>query len=87
VTRALEHAAAGVGVRVGAGLADQRIGPGSALRVVNAILSGAHERDTSHYEMLRAFAPDRVLRKADATLEREAFRTHEFGDSVLIEAA
>jgi S-adenosylmethionine:tRNA ribosyltransferase-isomerase len=87
VTRSLEHAAAGVGVRAGAGLADQRIGPASTLRIVDAILSGAHEPDTSHYEMLRAFTPDRVLHEADAALEREAFRTHEFGDSVLIEAA
>ena len=83
--RALEHAARSGALRAGDGVADQRIGPETALRVVDVILSGAHEPGASHYELLRAFAPDAVLAAADARLEAEAFRTHEFGDSVLIE--
>jgi S-adenosylmethionine:tRNA ribosyltransferase-isomerase len=86
VTRALEHAAAKGGLRAGAGLAIQRIGPGSPLRVVDAIISGTHEPGTSHYELLRAFAPDDVLRRASGALEALGYLTHEFGDSVLIEA-
>ena len=85
VTRALEHAARSGALRAGDGVADQRIGPETALRVVDVILSGAHEPGASHYELLRAFAPDAALAAADARLEAEAFRTHEFGDSVLIE--
>jgi S-adenosylmethionine:tRNA ribosyltransferase-isomerase len=85
VTRALEHAAAQpCGLRAGAGLADQRLGADSRLRVVDAIVSGTHESGTSHYDLLRAFASDAVLQQADAQLQQHAYRTHEFGDSVLI---
>jgi len=85
VVRALEHAALRGGVRSGAGLATGRIGPASRLRVVDAILSGTHEPGSSHYELLRAFAGDETLRQATEELDARAYRTHEFGDSVLIE--
>jgi S-adenosylmethionine:tRNA ribosyltransferase-isomerase len=86
VVRALEHAVSGDGVvRAGDGVADQRIGPASRLRIADAILSGTHEPDSSHYLMLRAFADDATLAEADAALEGRGYRTHEFGDSVLIE--
>jgi S-adenosylmethionine:tRNA ribosyltransferase-isomerase len=86
VVRALEHAAVGAGlVSAGDGVADQRIGPASRLRAVDAILSGTHEADSSHYQMLRAFADDATLAAASAQLEARGYRTHEFGDSVLIE--
>jgi S-adenosylmethionine:tRNA ribosyltransferase-isomerase len=88
VARALEHAAASPrGLHAGDGLADQRIGAGTRLRVVDAIISGTHEKGTSHYELLRAFATDASLQRADALLLRHAYRTHEFGDSVLVERA
>lgn len=87
VTRALEHAAAAGELRAGPGVADQRIGAATPLRVVDAIVSGTHEPGTSHYELLRAFAPDAVLERAAAQLEAHDYLTHEFGDSVLIEAA
>jgi S-adenosylmethionine:tRNA ribosyltransferase-isomerase len=86
VVRALEHATAGnVGLRPGPGLATQRIGPRTRLRIVDAILSGTHEPGTSHYELLRAFADDASLRGAGSELDAHGYRTHEFGDSVLIE--
>ncbi|HVH25946.1 MAG TPA: S-adenosylmethionine:tRNA ribosyltransferase-isomerase [Vicinamibacterales bacterium] len=85
VVRALEHAGRDGTLRTGEGVADQRIGPTSPLHVVDAIISGTHEPDSSHYQMLRAFASDRVLAEASASLEAEGYRTHEFGDSVLIE--
>jgi S-adenosylmethionine:tRNA ribosyltransferase-isomerase len=87
VTRALEHAASRGRLRAGPGLADQRLGAGTRLRVVDAILSGTHEPGTSHYELLRAFASDTVLRRAGAELESAGYLTHEFGDTVLLEAA
>ena len=83
VTRALEHAAAR-GLHPGPGLADQRLGPGTRLRVVDAIVSGLHEPGESHYELLRAFAPASVLRRMVAELEHCGYRNHEFGDSVLV---
>jgi S-adenosylmethionine:tRNA-ribosyltransferase-isomerase (queuine synthetase) len=85
VVRALEHSAARFGAVVAAtALADQRIGAQTRLRVVDAILSGTHEPGTSHYDLLRAFADDSTLRRADQALDEGGFRTHEFGDSVLI---
>ncbi|HVF92272.1 MAG TPA: S-adenosylmethionine:tRNA ribosyltransferase-isomerase, partial [Blastocatellia bacterium] len=86
VVRALEHAATGDGlVRSGEGIATQRIGPATRLRVIDAILSGTHEPGTSHYELLRAFLDDATLLRASAELDEGGYRTHEFGDSVLIE--
>jgi S-adenosylmethionine:tRNA ribosyltransferase-isomerase len=89
VVRALEHAAAlhdGV-VKAGEGLATQKIGPSSRLRIVDAILSGVHEPGSSHYELLRAFAADDRLSAIDRELNARDFRIHEFGDSVFIEKA
>jgi S-adenosylmethionine:tRNA ribosyltransferase-isomerase len=86
VVRALEHAAEFDGsVRAGAGLATQRIGSASRLRVVDAILSGTHEPASSHYELLRAFVDDGTLRRLDRELNLHDYRTHEFGDSVFLE--
>ncbi len=88
MTRALEHSAAVHGaVLAGHGVADQRIGAHTRLQVVDALISGTHEPGTSHYELLRAFASDAVLQRADAALSQQGYRTHEFGDSVLIERA
>ncbi len=86
VVRALEHAAAGDGVvHPGEALANQRLGPASSLRVVDAILSGTHEPDSSHYQLLRAFADDATLAEVTAALEAQGYRTHEFGDSMFVE--
>lgn len=86
VVRALEHSAARHGfVRAGDAIADQRVGVMDHLRVVDAILSGTHERDTSHYQMLRAFVDDVMLDEVSRALETHGYRTHEFGDSVFIE--
>lgn len=86
VVRALEDSAAIYGsVAAGEGMATLRIGSDTRLRVVDAILSGTHETGSSHYELLHAFADTAVLRRADDALSSAAYRTHEFGDSVLIE--
>jgi S-adenosylmethionine:tRNA ribosyltransferase-isomerase len=89
VVRALEHAAGTHGgiVAAGEGLATQRIGPASCLRIVDAMLSGVHEPGSSHYELLRAFVSDERLRLVDRELNARDFRIHEFGDSVFIEKA
>jgi S-adenosylmethionine:tRNA ribosyltransferase-isomerase len=88
VVRALEDAAARAGVvRAGCAVATGRVGPTSWLRIVDAIVSGTHEPGSSHYELLRAFADDEILSTATAALETHGYRTHEFGDSVLVENA
>jgi S-adenosylmethionine:tRNA ribosyltransferase-isomerase len=86
VVRALEDAAwANGSVAAGTGLARLRLGPEIRLRVVDAILSGTHETGTSHHELLQAFVPRSLLLQIDDELGATAYRTHEFGDSVLIE--
>ena len=85
VVRALEDAATEDGhLRSGDGMAKERIGPSTRIKVVDAILSGTHERGTSHYELLRAFLEDSTLERATEELDARGYRTHEFGDSVLI---
>jgi S-adenosylmethionine:tRNA ribosyltransferase-isomerase len=85
VVRALEHAAARDGqVRPGQGLANQRIDAASRLRLVDAILTGTHEPGTSHYQLLRAFTDDATLRRASEEMNARNYRTHEFGDSILV---
>ena len=37
------------------------------------------------YQLLRAFLDEGTLAAASATLEASGYRTHEFGDSVLVE--
>jgi S-adenosylmethionine:tRNA ribosyltransferase-isomerase len=66
-------------------VATQKIGPHTRLQVVDVLLSGTHEAGTSHYELLRAFADDDTLRRADQALNAHGYRTHEFGDSVWVE--
>jgi S-adenosylmethionine:tRNA ribosyltransferase-isomerase len=86
VVRALEHAASRDGiVRAGDGLATQRIGPSTHLRIVDAILSGTHEPGSSHYALLNAFADDETLGRIDEELNEQEYRSHEFGDSVFLE--
>ena len=86
VVRALEH-----GRRATAGCKRARdwrrseSGRRSGLRIVDAILSGIHEPGTSHYELLRAFTDDATLGRACDEMTARDYRTHEFGDSVLIE--
>lgn len=85
VVRALEAAATEDGhLRSGDGVGKGRIGPATHLKVVDAILSGTHEPGTSHYELLRAFLEDSTLERTTKELDAHGYRTHEFGDSVLI---
>jgi S-adenosylmethionine:tRNA ribosyltransferase-isomerase len=85
VVRALEDAAAYDGcVRAGRAVATLTIGPFTQLRIVDALVTGQHEPGTSHYELLRAFHDDSVLRRTLAEAEMRAYRTHEFGDSLFI---
>jgi S-adenosylmethionine:tRNA ribosyltransferase-isomerase len=88
VARALEHAAARPGgLRSGHGLATNRLGAATRLALVDVLISGTHEPGSSHHELLRAFVDEATLARVDRALESSGYRTHEFGDSVLIERA
>ena len=86
VARALESAARRDGtVRAGGGVATGRIGPHTRIKLVDTILSGVHEPGESHFELLRAFTSDAVLHEMHDVATKRHYRTHEFGDSMLIE--
>jgi S-adenosylmethionine:tRNA ribosyltransferase-isomerase len=86
VVRALEHAVSVHGsVRESTGIADNKIGPATELRLVDAVLSGTHEQGTSHHKLLGAFVDESTLLKMDHMLQHHRYRTHEFGDSVFVE--
>ena len=50
------------------------------------IVSGVHESGESHYELLRAFVDSGTLREMSRALNESGYRSHEFGDSVLVGA-
>jgi len=86
VVRALEHAVSIHGsLRETTGVATNKIGPATELRIVDAIRSGTHEPGTSHHQLLSAFVDQQTLAKMDQILQQHAYRTHEFGDSVFVE--
>jgi S-adenosylmethionine:tRNA ribosyltransferase-isomerase len=88
VVRALEDTAyTGGRVKAGTGLATRRIGSTTSLRIIDGLVSGTHERGTSHYELLRAFATPATLDQMEKQLDSHGYRTHEFGDSILLEKA
>jgi len=85
VVRALEHSAHRTGhVVAGDGLASGRIGPGTRLGIVDAIVSGVHEPGSSHNRLLRAFQEEAAIDLMWEQADRQGYLTHEFGDAVLI---
>jgi S-adenosylmethionine:tRNA ribosyltransferase-isomerase len=85
VVRALEHAASRPGgMHGGEGIATIRIDASTTLRVIDAVVTGTHQPGSSHHELLRAFASDAVLARAVLELDERNYRTHEFGDSMLV---
>ena len=88
VVRALEHAASiDGGIAAGEGLATNKIRHPTRLRAVDAVVTGTHERGTSHYELLRAFVPSEWLVRMDLEFDTHGYRTHEYGDSIFVESA
>ncbi len=88
VVRALEGCASAHGtLRATSGITALRIDGSTPVRVVDAVLSGMHEPDTSHFALLTAFAPAEHLHAAVREAEARGYLHHEFGDSVLVIAA
>jgi S-adenosylmethionine:tRNA ribosyltransferase-isomerase len=85
VVRALESAAdpAG-GWKQLSGEATCLIGPGYRLRVAHGLLTGWHEPEASHLDMLTAFAPVSLLAATYREALERGYLWHEFGDACLI---
>jgi S-adenosylmethionine:tRNA ribosyltransferase-isomerase len=86
VARALEGSAAqhDGALVAGAGVTDLRLHRAHHLRIADGILTGMHEPTESHFDLLEAFAPPALLRRAHAHAEESGYLCHEFGDSSLI---
>jgi S-adenosylmethionine:tRNA ribosyltransferase-isomerase len=85
VVRALETVAAPDGtVEAGAGWTDLVITPARGLRAADGLLTGWHEPESSHLDLLEAAAGHELLERSYRIARGQGYRWHEFGDSHLI---
>jgi S-adenosylmethionine:tRNA ribosyltransferase-isomerase len=85
VVRALESVADADGVvSAGAGLTSLVIAPDRGVRAIDGLLTGWHEPESSHLQMLEAVAGPDLLRRSYDAARAAGYRFHEFGDSNLI---
>jgi S-adenosylmethionine:tRNA ribosyltransferase-isomerase len=84
VVRALESAAAGGAAIASSGWTDLVVTPERGVALVDAVLTGFHEPQASHLDLLRAFASDDVLAAAYAHAIGAGYLWHEFGDVHLL---
>jgi S-adenosylmethionine:tRNA ribosyltransferase-isomerase len=85
VVRALETAADEDGrVHPGHGVTRLRITADTPLRATDGLLTGLHEPEASHLDLLTAFAPAAVIQEAYAEAVERGYLWHEFGDLNLI---
>lgn len=71
-------------IRAMEGVTDIILGPTTKRSIVNGILTGIHETDTSHYQLLHAFSNGELLLHSHNHAERWGYQTHEFGDTALV---
>lgn len=83
--RALESAAGPDGrIRPGEASTGLRITAGHRLRVADGLITGFHEPEASHLDLLSAFLPQDRLQAVYVEALRERYLWHEFGDVNLI---
>jgi S-adenosylmethionine:tRNA ribosyltransferase-isomerase len=84
VVRALESAAPSGRVVPTRGWTTLAIGPARPPRAVDSLLTGLHEPQASHFDLLRAFVPEPLLSRAYREAVDRGYLWHEFGDAALI---
>ena len=87
VVRALETVSSPGGrVHAAAGWTSLVLGPDRPARVVDGLLTGLHEAQASHIDLLRAVVGDRLVSRAYDAVTRgpRRYLWHEFGDSMLL---
>ena len=85
VVRALETVADRDGTVVASeGWTDLVVTPERGLWAIDGLLSGLHESQSSHVDLLRAAAGEELLRRSYAAAIAHGYRWHEFGDSHLV---
>jgi S-adenosylmethionine:tRNA ribosyltransferase-isomerase len=60
------------------------IGPERGVRVVDGLLTGWHEPESSHLQMLEAIGGRRLVDRSYAAARADGYRWHEFGDTHLL---
>jgi S-adenosylmethionine:tRNA ribosyltransferase-isomerase len=85
VVRALETVAAADGtVSEGRGWTSLVVTPERGLRAIDGLLTGWHESESSHLELLEAAAGAELLERSYRAALQHGYRWHEFGDLHLI---
>jgi S-adenosylmethionine:tRNA ribosyltransferase-isomerase len=84
VVRALESAVVGGEATAASGWTDLIVTPERGVAVVDGMLTGFHEPQASHLDLLRAFADDALLERAYAHALAAGYLWHEFGDVHLL---
>ena len=85
MVRALETVTDHDGVtHAGHGWTDLVIGPARGVRAVDGLLTGWHEPEATHLQMLEAVAGRQALEIAYPAALAAGYRWHEFGDSHLL---
>lgn len=85
VVRALETVARTDGtVFAGTGWTNLVVTPDRGLWAVDGLLTGLHEADSSHLDLLRAAAGEELLTRSYEAAREHGYRWHEFGDSQLV---
>jgi S-adenosylmethionine:tRNA ribosyltransferase-isomerase len=87
VVRALESAAAGGQVHASTGWTSLVLGPDHPAAVVGGLLTGLHEPEASHLDLLAAVAGPALVGRAYADVTADdapGYLWHEFGDAMLL---
>jgi S-adenosylmethionine:tRNA ribosyltransferase-isomerase len=83
--RALETVADAGGVlSAGSGLTNLVVTPERGVRAVDGLITGWHEPESSHLQLLEAVAGPALLNRSYDAARAAGYRFHEFGDSHLI---
>jgi S-adenosylmethionine:tRNA ribosyltransferase-isomerase len=84
VLRALESAQQAGGLKAGRGMATLKVVPGYRFQVVNALITGMHEPESSHMRILDALCPMSLIKNGYQEAENQGYRGHEYGDLSLL---
>lgn len=85
VVRALETVADDCGrLAAGRGWTRLRLGAGSRLRAVDGLITGLHEPNATHFEVLESILDEELLARAFSEAVEQRYLFHEFGDSMLV---
>lgn len=83
VTRAVESA-----LKTGRnkGMTDLKLGPRSQINGIDILITGMHEKGSSHGELVGAFCSPETLDLVFTASHAENYQSHEFGDWTMIES-